>query len=141
MDNKTCPICKINHPISHYGKYFSKERQKFRYQNYCNGCQKTEKKKRSAEYFQRNKDARLQYARNYRADPKNKSKLQEISQKFKIKYRSELKGCYVRDQIKQKTGIPTATLRKNPDLVQAYKLKLQISRKIKSHGTKQNDRP
>jgi hypothetical protein len=140
MTVKTCPICKASKPISEFNQYFSKERQKFRCQNYCKVCERTEKKRRSAEYFEKNKAERLEYAKQYRADPANKDKLRLVSQKFKIKYRQELKDCYVRDQLVQRVGFANADLHEHPEIVEAKRTQLLINRKIKQHGTEQNRR-
>ena len=131
MKEKTCPICKVPKDLSEYDHYWSKERNKYRPQNYCRDCQKEEKKRRSADYFQNHRDERLQYARNYRADPKNKEKRKVLSQRFKVKYRAELKDCYVRDALKQRSGIPNEMSRAMPEIVEAKRLQLKIKRKIK----------
>lgn len=142
MTTKTCPICKTAKSVEDFNQYYSKERQKFRCQNYCKLCEKVEKKRRSVEYFQRHKEKRLQYAKDYRADPKNTDKLKIISQKFKVKYREVLKDCYVRDTLVQRVGFSNADLHLHPEIVEAKRTQLLINRKIKSitNGTEQNRR-
>jgi hypothetical protein len=140
MITKTCPICKIEKSVDGFNKYYSKERQKYRCQNYCKACEKVEKTRRSAEYFQKHKEKRLQYAKDYRADPNNADKLKTVSKKFKVKYREVLKGCYVRDQLVQRAGFSNAELHKHPEIVTAKRTQLLINRKIKQHGTEQNRR-
>ena len=132
ISSKVCPICKIEKDLSNFGKYFSKERQKYRVQNYCKSCEKSEKKKRSAEYYEVNKEARKQYQKEYRANPNNKEKLKAVSQKFKIKYREELQDCYVRDRLTQDNKIPNYVSRELPEIVEAKRLQIKIKRKIKS---------
>ena len=133
MNNKSkvCPICKIEKDVAEFGKYFSKIRQKYRAQNYCKMCERPEKKRRSAEYYKENKDARKQYQKKYRSDPSNKEKLKLTAQKFKLKYRDELKDCYVRDRLAQSDKIPTSVSRDLPEIVETKRLQIKIIRKIK----------
>lgn len=132
ISSKVCPICKTEKDLSNFGKYFSKERQKYRIQNYCKSCEKSEKKRSSAEYYEANKEARKQYQKEYRANPKNKEKLKAVSQKFKIKYREELQDCYVRDRLTQDNKIPNYVSRELPEIVEAKRLQIKIKRKIKT---------
>lgn len=132
ISSKVCPICKTEKDLSNFGKYFSKERQKYRVQNYCKSCEKSEKKRRSAEYYEANKEARKQYQKEHRANPNNKKKLKAVSQKFKIKYREELQDCYVRDRLTQDNKIPNYVSRELPEIVEAKRLQIKIKRKIKS---------
>jgi hypothetical protein len=132
ISSKVCPICKTEKDLSNFGKYFSKERQKYRVQNYCKSCEKSEKKRRSAEYYEANKEARKQYQKEHRANPNNKEKLKAVSQKFKIKYREELQDCYVRDRLTQDNKIPNYVSRELPEIVEAKRLQIKIKRKIKS---------
>lgn len=140
MKIKTCPICKINKLVDDFNKYYSKERQKYRCHAYCKACEKSEKARRSADYFTKHKTERLDYAKRYRADPNNKDKLKTISQKFKVKYRDELQDCYVRDQLVQRVGFSNKDLHAHPEIVIAKRTQLLIKRKIKEHGTEQNRR-
>lgn len=128
MDNKKCPICNIVKPVSDFNSYFSKERKKRRCQNYCKCCEKTEKRRRSAIYYQDNKEGRKQYAIKYRADPKNKVKLKKRSQYFKVKYRSELKDCYVVEQASNCLKIPVNEVRLIPNAIEDYRGIIQIKR-------------
>lgn len=132
ISSKVCPICKTEKDLSNFGKYFSKERQKHRVQNYCKSCEKSEKKRRSAEYYEANKEARKQYQKEHRANPNNKEKLKAISQKFKIKYREELQDCYVRGRLTQDNKIPNYVSRGLPEIVEAKRLQIKIKRKLKS---------
>jgi hypothetical protein len=130
--SKICPICKVEKELTNYGKYFSKERQKYRIQNYCKICEKEEKKRRSAIYYQDNKEERKLYRKKYRANPINKEKLKALSQKFKIKYREELKDCYIRSRLSQDNNIPINVSRELPEIVEAKRLLIKIKRKLKS---------
>jgi hypothetical protein len=132
ISSKVCPLCKIEKDLTNFGKYFSKERQKYRIQNYCKSCEKEEKKKRSAIYYQENKEERKQYQKQHRANPKNKEKLKAVSQKLKKKYREELKDCYVRDRLTQDNKIPNYVSRELPEIVEAKRLQIKIKRKLKS---------
>lgn len=130
--SKVCPMCKVEKDSSEYGKYFSHKRQKHRLQSYCKSCLIVDSRKRSSMYYKKNKEYRVEYERNYRADPNNKIKLREVSRKFKMKYVSELKDCYVREQLKKYNNIPTNVSREMPEIVEAKRLEIKIKRKIKS---------
>lgn len=130
--HKVCPICGKRKPVADYHVYFSKQRNKHRIGNYCKPCARMNSNERAAEYFRTHKDQKLQYARDYRANPKNKEKLQKLSSRFKVKYREELQDCYVRDLLNQRCGIPNYVSKELPEIVEAKRLQIKIKRKIKS---------
>lgn len=130
--HKVCPICNENKPVEEYHQYFSKPRNKYRIGNYCKPCAREESKVRSEKYFKENKEARLQYARDYRANPKNDEKRSVLAKKFKAKYREELKDCYVRDVLATRCDIPTEVSREIPEIVEAKRLQMKIRRKLKT---------
>lgn len=130
--HKVCPICKEEKSVEEYHQYFSKSRNKYRIGNYCKPCARANSKVRVAKYFKENKEARLQYAKDYRANPENDEKRAVLAKKFKTKYREELKDCYVRDRLTQEDGIPNWMSRQNEELIEAKRLKIKIKRKIKS---------
>lgn len=130
--HKVCPICKLKKKVEEYHQYFSKERQKYRIGNYCKICARENSKVRVKIYFEENKEERLQYARNYRANPNNKEKLQKLSQRFKQKYREELQDCYVRDVLNQKDKVPNYVSRELPEIVEAKRLQIKIKRQLKN---------
>lgn len=132
METKICPICGIEKPISEYHSYYSKERQKHRIGNYCKPCARINANERAKIHFQNNREAKLQYSRDYRADEKNKEKLKVLSIRFKQKYREELQDCYVRDRLSMENNIPTSYSRLNPEIVEAKRLQIKIKRKLKS---------
>lgn len=129
---KTCPICKISKSLSDYDHYFSKERKKYRPQSYCKACQPAENRKRSLDYFQKNNDKRLQYAKDYRANPDNKGKLKKLSRKFKKQYREELQDCYVRELLVTKNKVKKEHIQKLPEIVETKRLQIKIKRKLKN---------
>lgn len=132
MKTKVCPICKIEKSVNKdFGKYFSKDRGKYRVQNYCNECQIPEKKRRSSEYYLKNKNARKKYAKDYRRDPANKSKRIKLEQKFRKQYREELQDCYVAYSIGKKAGVSAKDVRKVPGLIEAERNRLKLFRTIK----------
>jgi hypothetical protein len=131
MDSKVCPICKIRKPVDEFGKYFSKERQKYRVQNYCRVCEKIEKNKRAGEYYLRNQEKKKQYSRDYRADPKNKEKRKKLETHFKVKYRTELQDCYIADQLARKIGVSSKDIRSYPGLIETERARLQLIRALK----------
>ena len=117
--HKVCPICKENKAVEEYHQYFSKSRNKCRIGNYCKPCARVSSKLRSAKYFEENKEARLQYAKDYRANPANDEKRAVLAKKFKTKYREELKDCYVRDRLTQDDNIPNYVSKSIPEIVEA----------------------
>lgn len=130
--HKVCPICKENKAVEEYHQYFSKSRNKCRIGNYCKPCARVSSKVRSAKYFEENKEARLQYAKDYRANPANDEKRAVLAKKFKTKYREELKDCYVRDRLTQDDNIPNYVSKSIPEIVEAKRISIKIKRKIKT---------
>lgn len=128
---KVCPICKMPVQLRFYSFYFSKSRNRYRPQNYCNDCQKWINKKRAADYFQKHKQERLQYAKDYRANADNKEKLKKISAFFKVKYREELQDCYVADLLAKRMKVSAKDVREHPFLLDIYKAYLKLKRTIK----------
>jgi hypothetical protein len=128
---KVCPICKMPKQLRFYSFYFSKARNKYRPQNYCNDCQVWEKAKRSADYFRKHRKQRLQYAKDYRADPKNKNKRKKLEVYFKKKYRYELQDCYIADYLAQKINVSAKDIRAHPKLIEDYRALLFLKRAIK----------
>lgn len=117
--------------LDDFDTYFSKQRNKYRPQSYCMDCQPTEARRRANEYYEKNREEKKQYAKDYRRKPENREKLKEHSRNFKIKYRDELKDCYVRDRLHQENEVPTDISRAQPELVETKRLQIQINRKIK----------
>ena len=134
MKTKTCPICKIEKPVSEYHSYFSKARQKNRIGNYCKPCARKESKPRAKKNFEENKEKRLQYAKDYRK--KNPHKVKKLSAYFSKKYREELKECYVAEFAAKSLKCSTKEIHNNPDLLQAYKSNMKLKRKIRNYGKK-----
>lgn len=134
MKTKTCPLCKEEKPLSEYDTYFSKPRNKRRPQNYCRVCSPAEKRRRSREYYKRNKNKRLEYAKKYRNENKDKLRIQK--RKFKRKYVKELHSTYVSEQAAQVLKIPQRIISQQPEMVEAYKNILKLKRKMKEHGKK-----
>jgi hypothetical protein len=126
---KNCPICDTLKPIEDFGKYFSKERGKYRIQNYCKDCQKVEKTRRSKEYYENNKEKRLAYCKQYR--DKNKKVINKKRKKFKEKYTKELKDCYVVEQITRRLKMNSKDVREYPGLIEAYRANILLKRTIK----------
>ena len=128
---KKCPICNKEKTLDNYYSYYSKQRNKYRVSNYCKPCARENSKPRAKKYFENNREEKLQYAKDYRADPNNKKKLEVLRKRFKKKYSRELKDCYLRDQLKRKHGIENELLHENPEIVEVYKNQLLIKRKLK----------
>lgn len=131
METKLCPICGTLKYITEYHTYFSKERNKLRVGNYCKPCARIEANVRAKMHYENNKESKLQYSRDYRADSKNRDKLRVLSTKFKQKYREELKDCYVRDRLNIDNNIPTSFSIEHPEIVETKRLQIKIRRKIK----------
>ena len=138
ITEKKCPLCKTVKDASCFGKYFSKERNKYRLQNYCNTCTPKEKTRRAKEYYERNTEKVKTYQKKRRADPEKRPILKEKSQEFKVKYRETLQDCYLVDQMKQKIGLTTKQIRDNPELIEAYRAKILLKRAIKQSKNEQH---
>lgn len=128
MTYKTCPLCHAEKAIEEFDSYYCKSRQKRRYQGYCRDCQKPTANKRAKVYYAQNREERLIKAQQYRNDPDNRDKLQSQRKRFKVLYIQELKDCYVRSVI----GITSADEKLIPGIVEVARLKIKLSRKIKS---------
>lgn len=129
---KLCPICNTVKPVEEYHTYYSKERKKYRIGNYCKPCARVNSLVRATKYYEENREEKKEYAKKFRADPKNKDKLKTLSQKFKVKYREELQDCYIRDRLTQDDGIPVDVSKALPEIVETKRLQIKIKRKIKS---------
>lgn len=132
LKEKRCPLCDKVKPVKMFGSYYSKSRGKYRIQNYCKDCEKPEKNRRSAEYYERNKEKVKAYARSYRRNPKYIPRRKKLEARFKVKYRQELKDCYVADAIAQKIGVSATEVRKVPGLIEVERTRIQLIRKIRS---------
>jgi hypothetical protein len=130
--HKVCPICKENKEVSQYPTYFSKARGKHRIGNYCKPCGRNEAKPRAIKHYQDNREYKLQYSKDYRANPDNKEKLKKLELHFKKKYREELQDCYIRDVLSTRYDIPVEVSRQMPEIVEAKRLQIKIRRKIKT---------
>lgn len=138
MKTKVCPICKIEKLTNEFRTYFSKARQKNRISNYCIPCGKESARPRAKKYYQENREEKLKYAKNYRAN--NKDKIKVLSAHFTKKYRIELKECYVAEFAAKSLKCSTKEIHENPELLQAYKNNLLLKRKIRNYGEKQTER-
>ena len=124
---KTCTICNSKKDLNLFYSYFSKSRNKIRYDSKCKECKKAENRIRVKKYYEEHKAKRLIYAANYRE--KHKEKIKEDRKRFKKKYIENLQDCYVNEQIcrilKVKGFKPPA------EITEAYKLNILIKRKLK----------
>ena len=134
MEKKTCPICKKEKDISQYYKYFSKPRNKYRYSNYCKPCAREKSKPRAKKHFEENRDRKLQYAKDYRVN--NKDKVKKLSSYFTKKYREELQDCYVAEFAAKSLKCSTKEIHDNPELLQAYRNNMKLKRLIRNYGKK-----
>jgi hypothetical protein len=117
---KVCPICKEKKHLDEYDKYFSKERKKYRVQNYCKICLKVEANKRAKAYYQNHKEKILHYQNVERKEWKTEKEIQ---------HRKQLTDRYVLVKLKQTTkGISNKTLRQLPELIEAKRTKILLSR-------------
>lgn len=132
LKKKICPICKEEKNISEFPSYFSKQRNKIRIGNYCKPCGRKSSTIIAKQHYQDNKAQKLQYAKDYRANPDNKEKLLNLSRSFKKKYIEELQDCYVRELLATRNGIPTEVSKEIPEIVEIKRLQIKIKRKIKT---------
>jgi hypothetical protein len=126
---KICPICKIGKSFDNYGTYFCKPRNKFRLNNYCNDCQGPEMSRRAKEFYQKNKEAKLQYARDYRK--KNKEVVNKRRKHFKKGYVEVLKDCYVVEYLAKRWKVKAKDIRAIPGLIEASRANILLKRTIK----------
>lgn len=132
MTHKVCPICKENKEVDKFHSYFSKQRNKYRIGNYCKICSKEQAKPRAKKNYLENKEKRLEYGRNYRANPDNKEKLRTLKAKFKKKYIENLQDCYVRDLLRTRQKIKNEVIDKIPEIIETKRLQIKIKRKLKN---------
>lgn len=137
--HKTCPICKVSRPIYEYDLQFSNKRNKHRLGAYCILCARKEAKKRALTHYKEHKEEKKQYARDFRANQNNKEKIQTESKKYKAKYRENLQDCYLRDKLVTKYGFNRNYLNEHPEIVEMYRVKVKISRTLKSVKDSTND--
>lgn len=128
--NKTCPICKNEKPLGDYHKYFSKERQKYRVANYCKLCSREVSKKNASKNYYDNKPKKLEYAKKYREE--NKERIKAKRPYYKKKQIEECQNCYVRELLVTKNKIEKGWITENPEILETKRLNLKIKRKIKT---------
>ena len=131
---KKCPVCEETKDLTEFYKYFSKPRNKHRYSNYCKPCAREKAKPRAKKHFEQNKEAKLQYAKDYRKA--NPEKVKKLSAKFTKKYREELQDCYVAEFAAKSLKCPTDQIHSNPELLQAYRANMKLKREIRKYGKK-----
>ncbi len=130
MKSKVCPICKIEKPVEEYHKYFSKERQKYRIANYCKSCSREISKKNATKNYYENKPQKLEYAKKYREE--NKERIKSKRPYYKKKQIEECQNCYVRELLITKSKVQKGLTYENPEILETKRLSLKIKRKIKS---------
>jgi hypothetical protein len=135
---KRCPKCGVEKDESEFFNYFSKARKKMRTGNYCKPCKRVDAVPRAKAHFEANKAQKLQYARDYRANPTNTQKLRELRNRFRKQYVEALHPCYVAEQVSRRLELPTAEVKAMPGLLEAYTLHIKLKRDIKKRtdGTK-----
>lgn len=129
MKNKVCPICKNEKPLEEYHKYFSKERQKYRLANYCKSCSREVSKKNATKNYYENKPKKLEYAKKYREE--NKERIKAKRPYYKKKQIEECQNCYVRELLVSKNKIEKGLISENPEILETKRLSLKIKRKLK----------
>lgn len=130
--HKICPICKENKKVEEYNYYFSKKRNKYRVGNYCKPCAKIDAKPRAIKNYLDNREARLQYCKEYRNNPANQEKLKTLKNKFKKKYVEILQDCYVRELLVSRNKITNEFINENPEIIETKRLQIKIKRKLKN---------
>lgn len=132
MKNKKCPVCQETKSLDHYSKYFSNERNKYRYSSYCTPCSNEKSKGRNKKYYQKNREKKLQYVKEYRKQ--NLYKVRKMSATFGKKYCEELQDCYVAELAANSLKCSTKEIHDNPELLQAYRNNLKLKRQIRNYG-------
>lgn len=134
MTEKKCPKCNQTKSIDEYYNYYSKTRKKDRVSSYCKECSRGLKREYVKAYYQEHCEKRRAYAKMYRE--KNKEKVKQDGEKFRRLYIENLADCYVTEIAKKYFKCSTEEIKQNPELLKAYKLNLQIKRKIKENDKK-----
>ena len=126
---KICPICNIEKPLEEYHKYFSKERQKYRIASYCKVCSCQVSKKNAIKNYYENKSKKLEYAKKYREE--NKERIKAKRPYYKKKQIEECQNCYIRELLVSKNKIQKDFITENPEILETKRLMLKIKRIIK----------
>lgn len=130
MKSKICPICKVEKPVEEYHKYFSKERQKYRVANYCKVCSREVSNKNAKKNYNENKPKKLEYAKKYREE--NKERIKAKRPYYKKKQIEECQNCYIRELLITKNNVQKGLTYEKPEILETKRLSLKIKRKIKN---------
>lgn len=130
MKSKVCPICKTEKSVEEYHRYFSKSRQKYRIANYCKDCSREVHNKNAKKNYQENKSKKLEYARKYREE--NKDRIKEKRPYYKRKQIEECQNCYIRELLITKNNVQKGLTYEKPEILETKRLSLKIKRKIKN---------
>ena len=120
MQNKLCPICRVEKPIEEYHRYFSKVRNMYRVGNYCKPCARVNSNKRAKEYYQDHKKKILQYQNVDRKKWKTERNKE---------HQENLTDRYVLVKLKQTLkGESNKNMRLFPEMIEAKRTKILTSR-------------
>lgn len=131
---KTCPHCKNPKPLSEFDKYFNKKKNIEVVQTYCKECRRLRNAGKSNSYYSAHSEERKQYARNYRADPLNKNKINSGARKHKQRQRKNLSDCYVVKNLCLKFKATAGEVKSIDGIVELERNTLKLKRKIKEYG-------
>ncbi len=116
---KVCPVCKIPKSHDDYYRSYRKERNTFRLSHSCKDCDKASSKIRVVEKKKADKGAVLEAGR--------------IARKLAI---DNLYDGYVAQQAAKSTELSIKEVREVPGLLDVFKTKILLNRKIKEYGSK-----
>lgn len=132
MKTKKCPRCRVK-PLDQFYTKISMATGENVGSGYCVECSKKRSKELSKIYYEKNKENKLQAAKDYRRD--NPEKTKEQNTYFKKKYREELKDYYVAEIAAKNLKCSATDVRNNTELLEVYRLNMKLKRKIKCHKT------
>lgn len=132
---KKCPICEETKSTNEFYLYYSKVRDTTRVSNYCKPCGKVKSNARAKIYYQKNKERCRASSKAYRV--KNKESIRIKKREFKRKYSKELHDVYVSEYAAKALKTTMEEVRKNPELIEAYRNNMKIKRIIREHNGKE----
>lgn len=127
MDTKECPSCKEVKNEDQFYFYFSKIRNKKVFSIYCPECYLKKNREKQRKYYKENKERIIEKQRN------------SIAKKiYREKNRDNLEDVYVASKMSRFLKITYTEAFASKELLEVYRNKMKLQRKIKEVCQKQN---
>lgn len=136
---KWCPRCNQHKPLTAFDTYWAKTRNKHRLQPYCKECFKQSARERAAAHYERNKEKKIAYNREYRKDPAKKEKVHEANRKRLKARRDAATDSIIVGYLNRTTKAPAAVIRQHPELIENFRSYLLLTRAIKTKQREQQN--